>query len=231
MIPDTSLIGVMCHVSCVMLMSLKNKRVLITAGPTWVPIDSVRVISNIATGQTGILLAEKLQSLGARVTLLLGGAELCCLDKKIRLIRFRFFDELRRVILKELKEKKYDIVIHSAAVSDYRPLKSYNYKIKSGRKIWRLNLVPTPKIINLIKKVDKALFLVGFKFEPQSSRSALINKARILIRDSKADLVVANTSYNGRYNAYIVSQEGIKGAINSKAKLAEALIREIRLRK
>ena len=55
---------------------LKNKKVLITAGPTWVPIDNVRVISNTATGETGILLSEKLKNLGAKVTLLLGPTNL-----------------------------------------------------------------------------------------------------------------------------------------------------------
>ena len=57
-------------------MSLKNKRILITAGPTWVAIDSVRVISNIATGETGILLAKRLSLQGAKVTLALGPS--CC---------------------------------------------------------------------------------------------------------------------------------------------------------
>jgi len=204
-------------------MSLKNKKILITAGSTLVPIDSVRVISNTATGKTGVLLAEKLQSLGARVTLLLGGAEPCCLDKKIRLIRFMFFDELKRMILKELKEKKYNIVIHSAAVSDYRPLKSYNYKVKSARKIWRLNLVPTPKLINLIKKVDRALFLVGFKFEPKAPRKILIDKARRLMCRAKLDLTIANTIDMNRYQAYIVGQNKIQGHIRNKKDLAEKL--------
>ncbi|MDD4938815.1 MAG: phosphopantothenoylcysteine decarboxylase [Candidatus Omnitrophica bacterium] len=203
-------------------MSLRDKKILITAGPTLVPIDSVRVISNTATGGTGILLARKLQSLGAKVTLLLGGAEPCCLDKKIRLIRFRFFDELKRAMLKELK-KKYNIVIHSAAVSDYRPLKSYGHKVGSGRKAWRLDLVPTPKIINLIKRTDRSLFLVGFKFEPETRRKILIDKAKSLIRRADLDLAVANTVDRNRYQAYILNKDKIQDHARSKKHLAEKL--------
>lgn len=209
-------------------MNLKNKRILITAGPTWVPLDAVRVISNIATGETGILLAEKLQSLGAKVTLLLGAVEACYLNKKIKLIRFKFFDELRHLTIKELRAKKYDIIIHSAAVSDYRPLKTYSHKVRSGLKNWRLNLVPTIKIIDAIKKIDKSLFLVGFKFEPQASKKTLVDKTRNLISHAKLDLAVANTIYKNRYQAYIISQNKTYGSLGNKRDLVERLIQVIK---
>ncbi|PIP20346.1 MAG: hypothetical protein COX40_05270 [Candidatus Omnitrophica bacterium CG23_combo_of_CG06-09_8_20_14_all_40_11] len=203
-------------------MSLKNKRILITAGPTWVSIDSVRVISNIATGETGILLAEKLQNLGARVTLLLGPVDTCCLNKKInpalsylnhrpsrrkggiKLLRFRFFDELKDKIIQELKYKKYDIVIHSAAVSDYKPVKTYSHKIRSGIKNLRLGLVPTEKIIDLLKRIDNSIILIGFKFEPQAKKGMLIKRAKELIRAANLDLAVANTMNKNKYYAYIL---------------------------
>ena len=185
-------------------MRLKNKRILITAGPTWVPIDTVRVISNVATGQTGILLAEKLRRLGAKVTLLLGPVETCCLNKKIRVIRFRFFSELKNLIIKELKTKKYDIVIHSAAVSDYKPSKVYLGKIKSGIKNLRLSLVPAEKIIDLIKRIDNSIILVGFKFEPQAGKDMLIKRSKELIRHANLDLAVANTIDKNKYCAHIL---------------------------
>ena len=169
------------------------KRVLITAGPTWVSIDKVRVLSNIATGETGILLAERLQRLGAKVTLLLGSAGLCCINKKIKLLRFNFFNELKDKITKELKTKKYDIVIHAAAVSDYRPAKIFKGKIRSGINRLKIGLVPTLKIIGLIKKIDPLVFLVGFKFEPGANREKLIKETRGLIRQANLDLAVANS--------------------------------------
>jgi len=204
-------------------MSLKNKKILITAGPTWVPIDRVRVISNIATGETGILLAEKLQKAGAKVTLLLGSTDICCLNKKIRLLHFRFFDELKRIIRKELITKRYDIVIHSAAVADYRPLKTYSRKVKSGLKNWRLNLVPTIKMIDAIKKIDKSLFLVGFKFEPQAYKEELIKRTKKLIRRAHLDLAVANTINKSQYQAYIVNENKTCGPFRSKNDLVRRL--------
>jgi phosphopantothenoylcysteine decarboxylase/phosphopantothenate--cysteine ligase len=208
-------------------MSFKNKRILITAGPTWAPLDKVRVISNIATGETGILLAEKLQRLGAKVTLLFGPAGVCCLSNGIRLIRFRFFDELNSLLKRELESNSYDIVIHSAAVSDYRPRAAYGHKVKSGIKQWSVDLVATPKIIDMIKKIDPHIFLVGFKFEPKLAKARLINQAKILLKHSEAELVVANSIYNAHYNAYLISREKVSPILRSKNELADKLIREI----
>lgn len=208
-------------------MAIKNKRILITAGPTWVPIDSVRVIGNIATGKTGILLAERLKNLGAKVTLLLGPVEACCLSKNIRLIRFKYFDDLKNTVLKELRSKKYDIVIHSAAVSDYKPLKIYYHKIKSNIKNWRLNLVPTEKIIDLIRKIDYSLFLVGFKFELGINKKILINRARSMMSHARLNLGVANTIDKNRYQAYIINQNKTYGPLFNRNDLTKKLIKII----
>ncbi len=208
-------------------MAIKNKKILITAGPTWVAIDSARVISNIASAETGILLAEKLKRRGAKVTLLLGPAERRCLNKGIRTLRFRFFDELKNTLLKELKSRRYDAVIHSAAVSDYRPLLAYKQKISSHKKNWRLNLIQTPKLIDAIKKIQKTALLVGFKFIPQVKDKILIEEAKKLLRHAKADLVVANTIKQKSYAAFIVGSDRTQGPLLSKNALAEALSRKL----
>jgi phosphopantothenoylcysteine decarboxylase/phosphopantothenate--cysteine ligase len=205
-------------------MTLKGKRVLITAGPTWVAIDKVRVISNTATGETGILLSEKLKNLGSKVTLLLGRAESCCLDKKIKLIRFSFIEELKRLIQTELKLKKYDIVIHSAAVADYKPAKFHNSKVRSGLKNWQLKLVPTIKIIDLLKKISPHSIVVGFKFERNFEKNEIIKKAGALMERANLDLVVANSIKNGRYLAYIIGSNGIYGPMLNKKAMSNKLI-------
>lgn len=207
--------------------NFKNKRVLITAGPTWVPIDSVRAIGNIATGKTGILLAEELKNLGAKVTLLLGPVGSCCLDKKIKLVRFRFFDELENLIVKELKTKKYNIIIHSAAVSDYKPSRVYPGKMKSGIKDWKINLVPTKKIVDLIKSIDNSIFTVGFKFEPEAAKTKLIKESRKLLKRKSCDLVVANTLSKGRYMAHIVKDGRYQGPIFDKKRLVKKLMNNL----
>jgi len=206
-------------------MSLKNKRVLITAGPTWIPLDRIRVISNRATGRTGILLAERLQDSAAWVTLLLGPVESCGIDKRIRLIRFHFFNELKNKLTKELRSRRYDIVIHSAAVSDYKPLKKYAYKVESGIQNWRVILVPTEKIINSIKKISSSLFLVGFKFEPEADKGLLLEKARSLINRANLDLAVANSIYKNHYLAYIINNNNkIYGPLKSRVYLVSRLV-------
>jgi phosphopantothenoylcysteine decarboxylase/phosphopantothenate--cysteine ligase len=208
-------------------MGFQNKRVLITAGPTWVAIDSVRVISNIATGETGILLADKLARWGARVTLFLGPVGPYRINKRIKVINFKFFDELKERLKKELRGKGYDIVIHSAAVSDYQPQARRTRKIKSGIKKLKLDLVPTTKIIDLIKRIDPSLFLVGFKFEPRAEKGLLVRKARELIRRSSVDLAVANTISNGRYRAYIVAKNKTGAPLSDKGDLTRHLIKAI----
>lgn len=204
-------------------MGLENKRILITAGPTWVPVDKVRVISNIANGETGVLLAKKLTGLGAKVTLLLGPVGNVSKSFGFKLIRFRFFDELKDFILRELKIRKYDIVIHSAAVSDYGPAKIYNRKIPSGIKRLKFELVPTVKIINLIKKFAPGVFLVGFKFEPGLARKRLLREAKNLIRQANLDLAVANSIEAKRYSAYILRNGLVLGPLHSKKNLVEKL--------
>ena len=201
---------------------MATKKILITAGPTWVAIDSVRVISNTATGETGILLAERFLKKGFSVTLILGPVEACCISKKIKVKRFKFFDELAGLVKNELSGKKYDWLIHSAAVSDYRPSTSHRCKIKSGLPAWNLKLKSTPKIIDFIKEIDPNIKLVGFKFEPQASKENLIKEAKALLVKSKSELVVANTSGNG-YKAYIVYRDKYLGPFIKKKELVDKL--------
>ncbi|MFH1397931.1 MAG: phosphopantothenoylcysteine decarboxylase [Candidatus Omnitrophota bacterium] len=208
--------------------SLKGKKVLITAGPTWAAIDDVRVISNTATGETGRLLAEKLTTKGAKVALLINAENRCWLNKKIKILTFRFFDQLKKHIVKEVSSGRYDIFIHSAAVSDYRPAKSVKGKINSGKFKLRLDLVPTPKIINRIKKIDSSLFLVGFKYEPGNDKKTLIQKAKKLMSKSNADIIVANTSGKKGYQAYIINRDKIFcGPVYNKSVMINSLIQAI----
>jgi phosphopantothenoylcysteine decarboxylase/phosphopantothenate--cysteine ligase len=209
----------MCHV-----MSIRGKKILITAGPTWVRIDDVRVISNIASGESGIILAKKLQGLGARVTLALGPIDVPRLNKAIRIIRFRFFEDLKKLVIRQLKTRKYDALIHSAAVSDYRPKASYKGKIPSGARKLSLALRPTEKIINLLKRADPSLFLVGFKFEPRLGKDALLKEARSLTRSAHLDLAVANTLNKNKYRAYILNHAGAYGPLDHKKKMAQVLV-------
>jgi len=210
-------------------MDFSGKKVLITAGPTWVAIDKVRIISNIATGQTGIKLAELFNRYKAKVTLLLGAAgnKDYPIDKKIKVIRFKFFDELNEILKVTLSRERFDIVIQTAAVSDYRPEKSYTSKIKSGIKKLTLTLIPTVKIIKQIKRIAPFVFLVGFKFEVSMSKNKLIQSANKLMKQNNLDLAVANTISKQGYQAYILNKQSYNGPFTDKNKLIYSLVREI----
>jgi len=208
--------------------NLKNKRILITAGPTWVPIDSVRVISNTATGKTGILLAERLAKLGAKVDLLLGPGNSVGQNKGVKVIPFKFFDELSNLIKKELGLCRYDIIIQSAAISDYKPSSPKLRKISSKYKVLKLTLIPAPKIIDSLRNLSPRSFLIGFKFEPDKKGDKLINEGKGLLKRSRLDLVVANTFKDKHYQAYLVGKNKISGPIPTKEEMCSGLIRAIK---
>jgi len=209
-------------------MSLKGKKVLVTAGPTWVAIDRVRVISNLATGETGCILADKFKKLGAKVTLLLGPGNFCpAAQTGIRLIRFKYFSELVRLLDKELKNGKYAAVIQAAAVADYQPKEIINCKVSSLRRSWKINLVPTKKLIKNLKKYQPDLFTVGFKFEPDANKDKLITKGRQLLKAANLDLVVANSNNYFGYRAYILKGVNVAGPFLSKIKMAVNLVKQI----
>ncbi|PIW35414.1 MAG: bifunctional phosphopantothenoylcysteine decarboxylase/phosphopantothenate--cysteine ligase CoaBC, partial [Nitrosopumilales archaeon CG15_BIG_FIL_POST_REV_8_21_14_020_33_23] len=151
---------------------LKNKKVLITAGPTIEYIDPIRIITNQSSGKTGILLASELISSGAKVTLVYGpGSEKP--PKGAKIIKISTSNEIFNVVKKEMS-KKFDVVIMAAAISDYIPEKPNKNKIKSTKNKIKISLKKTPKIINFIKKYQKNVFLVGFKAEANISKNEMI---------------------------------------------------------
>jgi phosphopantothenoylcysteine decarboxylase/phosphopantothenate--cysteine ligase len=204
-------------------MSLKGKRILITAGPTWVHIDNVRVISNIATGETGRLLAREAVKQGARVTLVAGPCAEYNSNKSTRLIRFRFFDELKGILKNELTDNKYDAVIHSAAVCDFKPGRKIRGKLSSD-KSYSLKLLPAEKLINLIRRLtNNKAKLVMFKLEVGFSNRMLISTARQAGSKVGADLIVANRL--NPYRAFIIDKKNNQIAVKSKQELAKKLIK------
>lgn len=169
---------------------LSGKNVLITAGPTIEPIDTVRILTNQSSGKTGVLLAKEMISAGAKVTLVYGpGTEKPPKGAKIILIKTvqQMFDAVK----KELKAKKFHVAILSAAPADYTttPIKS---KIKSDKPSITIKLKKAPKIIDNIKKIQEDIFLVGFKAETNISRQKLIESAKKKLKNSRSDLIIAN---------------------------------------
>ncbi|MEW6008377.1 MAG: phosphopantothenoylcysteine decarboxylase [Candidatus Omnitrophota bacterium] len=203
-------------------MTLKNKKILITAGPTQVKIDPVRAISNIATGETGRLLAKLAKERGAKVTLLLAAPKERI--KGIRLKSFRYFKQLRSLVKDEIKKNKFDCIIHNAAVSDFLLEKESKKKLDSNKTKFSLKLIRAPKIINEIKKCASNSFLVMFKLEPNVSDTQLIKRARTAQEKAAADIIVANKFKNNRLKSFILNHQGMLAKSNSRLGLARKLI-------
>ncbi len=176
---------------------LKNKKILMTAGPTVEYIDPLRVITNQSSGKTGVLLASELISAGSKVTLVYGpGVEKP--PKGAKVIKVLTSKEMYETVKKQM-EKKFDVMIMAAAVADYTPENPSKKKIKSTQNKIKISLKKVPKIIDQIKKFQKNIILVGFKAEVNLSKKDLIRVARKKLQESNADIIIANNIGSSRY--------------------------------
>ena len=214
---------------------LKGKKVLMTAGPTIEKIDPIRIITNHSTGKTGVLLASELVSAGAKVTLVYGPG-ITEPPKGAKIIPVQTVTDMFNEVKKQMN-KKFDIVILAAAASDYIPKNKYSKKIKSTRNSLTIELKKAPKIIDHIKKLQKDVFLIGFKAETDISKKELVIRAKQKLRDSKADMIIANDigkKYfkDTRYNELLIidSKTIITIGRNKKERIAKLICKNIEKR-
>lgn len=215
---------------------LHGKKILMTAGPTVEYIDPVRVVTNLSTGKTGVFLASELVSAGAKVTLVYGPG-IATPPKRAKVIPVRTAKEMFDAVKKEMK-KEFDVVILTAAASDYTAEKVSKTKIKSSKKRLTVRLKQAPKIIDQIKKIQKNVFLVGFKAETNLSIKALENIAKKKMKESKADLIIANDvgsakyKKNPDYNEILLVNSGkaVSSGWKRKEKLAKIIRKELEKR-
>ncbi|MDH3278861.1 MAG: bifunctional phosphopantothenoylcysteine decarboxylase/phosphopantothenate--cysteine ligase CoaBC [Nitrosopumilus sp.] len=215
---------------------LKNKKILMTAGPTIEQIDPIRAITNQSSGKTGVSLASELISAGAKVTFVYGpGREKP--PKGAKIINVLSSKEMHVTVKSELK-KKFDIVIMAAAVADYVPTIQSKKKIKSSKLIMNISLKKAPKIIDEIKKYQKNVFLVGFKAEANLTKSQLIKSAEKKLRESSADMIIANDIGSIRYkknpqNNQVIIVDSKKNVVSSwmnKEKIAKIIRKQIEVK-
>ncbi|WP_456365062.1 bifunctional phosphopantothenoylcysteine decarboxylase/phosphopantothenate--cysteine ligase CoaBC [Thermococcus sp.] len=175
---------------------LKGKRVLVTAGATKEYIDPIRYITNASSGRMGVAMAEEADFRGAEVTLIrTRGSVQSFVENQIEV---ETVEDMLKAVESELKSKKYDVVVLAAAVSDFQVEGKADVKIKSGKTL-TLRLRPTPKIIDRVKKVQRDVFLVGFKAETALGEE-LVKAAKEQMEKAGSDLVVANSL--GAFGSY-----------------------------
>jgi phosphopantothenoylcysteine decarboxylase/phosphopantothenate--cysteine ligase len=187
---------------------LAGRRILVTAGPTPVPIDGVRRIVNRFRGRLGADIADELVWRGADAELLLGDGAWRP-SAPLPLSVARTFDEYRDMAVERARSGLFAGVF-SAGVADYRPRQAVQGKIQSGQANLKLDLEPTEKVIDLACDADPAMACVAFKYLEGVSEAELIEVAGK--RLGRASLVVATRGEDTRgsaQRAFMVEAGGV----------------------
>lgn len=164
---------------------LLGKKVLVTAGPTIAPLDPVRYITNRSTGKMGYAIAQEAKERGAEVTLISGPTSI---DKVagVNFISVKTNSEMKDAVLRYYDYA--DIVIKSAAVSDYKPKEYSSEKIKKGEGDLQLTLTRDSDILKILGERKKEQILVGFAAESNN----VLKNAEKKLKNKNLDFIVAN---------------------------------------
>ncbi len=210
---------------------LQGKKILITAGPTYEPIDPVRFIGNRSSGKMGVALADGAARRGAEVTLILGPSGLSPENGKVEVIKVKTAREMYEAATERFDSA--DLAILAAAVSDYRPREAAREKIKKGEETMRLELVRNPDIAeSLGKQKRNGQLLAGFALETENEKA----NAREKLRKKNFDLIVLNSlkdegaGFNVDTNKVTILHKDNKirnFELKSKSAVAEDILNEI----
>lgn len=167
---------------------LKGKNALVTSGPTIEPIDPVRFISNKSSGKQGHAIAERLSKLGADTHLITGPVNIPYPDN-VRVTEVNTAEEMLNACKKSIPA---DIAVFAAAVSDWKPTKNFQNKIKKSSNDGDLNLSfsQNPDILRTISEtnINRPKLIVGFTLETEN----LMESARKKMLDKSCDWMIAN---------------------------------------
>lgn len=166
---------------------LINKCILITAGPTYEPIDPVRFIGNHSSGKMGYALAEAAASLGAQVKLISGPVTIKTNNEAIQVIEVNTAEEMYKASHEFFNN--CDIAILSAAVADFTPKNVATQKIKKNKDSLTIELIRTKDILTSLSKIKNHQFLVGFALETQNE----LENAKTKLKKKNLDLIVLNS--------------------------------------
>jgi phosphopantothenoylcysteine decarboxylase/phosphopantothenate--cysteine ligase len=164
---------------------LLDKRVLVTAGPTREPIDPVRFISNPSTGKMGYAVARAAEHRGASVTLIAGPCDLAP-PANVSVIQVNTAEEMARAVFDNADTS--EIVIKTAAVSDYRPTGTADHKLKKGEALTSLPLEKTEDILEQLGRNKRGRVLVGFAAETED----LDQNAQQKLTEKNLDIIAGN---------------------------------------
>ena len=165
---------------------LRNLNFLITAGPTHEKIDPVRYIGNSSSGKMGYYIAKKAIELGANVSLIIGPTNLSMDLLNIKTIRVEDSEQMYNETIKLFQ--KSDVVICSAAISDFKPVELAQNKIKKENGLDSIKLEPTLDILKKLGEIKTSQYLVGFALETDN----IIENAKNKLKSKNLDAIVVN---------------------------------------
>jgi phosphopantothenoylcysteine decarboxylase/phosphopantothenate--cysteine ligase len=163
---------------------LLNKKILVSAGPTYEDIDPVRFIGNRSSGKMGYSIAKAAYLRGAEVTLITGPSHEISYPE-IKTIIVRSAAEMKKVVHEEIVNN--DILIMSAAVADYRPTELSKSKLKKEEKIDNIKLTPTEDILLSLK--DSGKKVIGFALETNDEENNAFKK----LKQKNLDMIILNS--------------------------------------
>jgi phosphopantothenoylcysteine decarboxylase/phosphopantothenate--cysteine ligase len=167
---------------------LKNKKALVTAGPTYENLDPVRYIGNYSSGKMGIAIAETLANEGCEVVLVLGPTSLTTMHANIKTIQVRSAEEMLNACTTHFAET--DIAVMSAAVADYTPMTVATSKIKKKDEEFTIQLKKTTDILKQLGSIkSKNQILIGFALENKNEKTYALKK----LEEKNADAIVLNS--------------------------------------
>jgi phosphopantothenoylcysteine decarboxylase/phosphopantothenate--cysteine ligase len=196
-------------------LDLVGRTILVTAGPTFEPIDAVRYIGNRSSGKMGFAIAEEAEIRGADVILISGPTHEPPPDA-VELIRVETAKEMRGAVLERFPEA--DAVVMTAAVADFRPSRPVQDKLKKEAGPPEVRLEPTDDILRELGTLKGEKVLVGFAAETSDLEAA----GRKKLKWKNLDLVVVNrvgaprTGFEADTNeAMILSRDGQEEPLRS----------------
>jgi phosphopantothenoylcysteine decarboxylase/phosphopantothenate--cysteine ligase len=205
---------------------LVNKKILITAGPTYEKIDPVRFIGNYSSGKMGFALAEECAQRGAEVILITGPVHQESYHLNIRRIDVESAEEMYTVAMKEYPGA--DVGILCAAVADFTPDTVSNNKIKREGDILTLRLKPTVDIAACLGKIKRSeQRLIGFALETDHE----LQNAKDKLKRKNFDFIVLNSLKDKgagfRYDTNKISIVDNEGKTDCELKSKTAVAKDI----
>ncbi|EGQ3618162.1 bifunctional phosphopantothenoylcysteine decarboxylase/phosphopantothenate--cysteine ligase CoaBC [Staphylococcus pseudintermedius] len=163
----------------------RDKKVLVTAGPTIETIDPVRFVSNRASGKMGYAIAEALQKVGAEVTLVTGPTSIEA-PRHVEVVQVTTAEDMFQAVRQRFKQQ--DIIFKTAAVSDYTPVDPLPHKMKKQNGDVTVTFKRTQDILKYLGEHKTTQKLVGFAAETQNMESYAQDK----LARKNADVIIAN---------------------------------------